>query len=91
MDDDAVMRAGILRKLLTCTIENDVEAAAERFELWRMCSKPRCRRARACRGDARRCGERYVDWSEARALRESQADLSEVKRALMQRLRELPE
>src|SRR6476619_2626616 len=25
------------------------------FCLWRLCARPACRRARACRGDARRC------------------------------------
>jgi hypothetical protein len=28
---------------------------ADLFCLWRLCAKPGCRRARACRGDARAC------------------------------------
>ena len=81
-----VMRVGLLRKLLTFTLEHDCEGAAQQWEVWRMCQKPRCRRARACRGNARRCRTMYVEWSEALALKESQANVSEVRRALMARL-----
>jgi hypothetical protein len=85
---DADMRAGILRRLLTLDMEHDFEGAAQRWEVWRMCQKPRCRRARACRGDALRCCKMYVDWSEALARRDREADMTEVWRALKERLGE---
>lgn len=89
--DADVMRAGILRKVLTVTMENDFESAARHWEVWRMCQKRRCRRACACRGDALRCCKMYVDWSEALALKASQADPTEVRRTLMKLLAEKSE
>jgi hypothetical protein len=35
-------------------LTSDLHLAAQLLELWRLCGKSRCRRARACRGDARR-------------------------------------
>jgi hypothetical protein len=72
-------------------MQDDFASAVQRFEIWRMCRKLNCRRASTCRGDARRCCEMFVDWSEALALKDQQSSVHEAKRLLLQRLRELPE
>ena len=36
----------------------ELRGFADLFCLWRLCAKPGCRRARACRGDARGCFSR---------------------------------
>lgn len=45
-------------------LTSELHLAAQLLELWRLCGKSRCRRARACRGDARRCCEALAGWSE---------------------------
>ena len=45
-------------------LSRDLHLTAELLELWRLCGKSRCRRARACRGDAPVCCERLAAWSE---------------------------
>jgi hypothetical protein len=62
----------------------DLERAAELFELWRLCRKAQCRRARACRGDARACCEMLLDWSEALSLKDKRVGFAEA----LQRLRD---
>ncbi len=62
----------------------DLQHAAELLELWRLCRKSSCRRARACRGDARACCEMVADWSEALSLRDKRVSFSEA----IERLRE---
>jgi hypothetical protein len=62
----------------------DLQRAAELFELWRLCRKSRCRRARACRGDAWACCEMLVDWSEALSLKDKRVGFMEA----MERLRD---
>jgi hypothetical protein len=37
------------------SIRESARLIADMFCLWRLCAKPSCRRARACRGDARGC------------------------------------
>jgi hypothetical protein len=66
--------------------ETDLQHAAELFELWRLCCKSRCRRARACRSDARACCEMLADWSEALSLKDKRVGFEEA----MARLREQP-
>jgi hypothetical protein len=45
--------------------ETALRFGADRICLWRLCGKAGCLRARACRGDARRCAGRVRDWLEA--------------------------
>ena len=56
----------------------DLQLAAQVIELWRLCGKSRCRRAGSCRGDARRCCERLVDWSEALSLKDKRVSFAEA-------------
>ncbi len=44
-------RGEILRKVLTALASHDADEAAKNFQLWRVCHKGACRRARACAGD----------------------------------------
>jgi hypothetical protein len=37
------------------SLRESARLIADLFCLWRLCAKPSCRRARACRGDARSC------------------------------------
>ena len=62
----------------------DLQLAAQLLELWRLCGKSRCRRARACRGGARRCSEALADWSEALSMKNKRVSFAEA----MERLRE---
>ena len=62
----------------------DLQLAAQLLELWRLCRKSRCQRARACRGDARRCCEMLADWSEALSLKDKRVSFAEA----IERLRE---
>ena len=50
--------------------EPDLLLAAQLFELWRLCGKTVCRRARDCRGDPRICCEALVEWSEMLATKD---------------------
>jgi hypothetical protein len=68
---------------MAITAETDLERAAKLFELWRLCRKSHCRRARACRGDARACCEMLLDWSEALSLKDKRVGFEEA----MERLR----
>ena len=43
-------------------MERTMRFGADRICLWCLCSDPRCRRARACRGDVRRCAGLMADW-----------------------------
>jgi hypothetical protein len=36
-------------------MRGELRCWSDLFCLWRLCARPACRRARACRGDARRC------------------------------------
>ena len=63
-------------------VTTDLQRAAELFELWRLCRKSQCRRARACRGEARVCCEMLVDWSEALALKDKRVSFVEALRRL---------
>lgn len=81
-------RGAILRKALQNIMESDFESAARRFQLWRMCRRSPCRRARACCGDARACCGRFIDWSEALVAADRDVDMSRARRALMRQLGE---
>lgn len=37
------------------SLRESARLVSDLYCLWRMCGKPLCRRARACRGDARKC------------------------------------
>ena len=67
-------------------VTTDLEHAAELMEIWRLCRKSRCKRARSCCGDARACCERLVDWSVALSFKDKRVGFDEA----MQRLREPP-
>jgi hypothetical protein len=69
---------------MTIAAETDLQHAAELFELWRLCRKAQCRRARACRGGERVCCEMLVDWSEALSLKDKRVSFEEA----MERLRD---
>jgi hypothetical protein len=64
--------------------QTDLHRAAALFELWRLCRKSRCKRAHACRGDARACCETLLAWSERLALRDKSVNFATA----MQRLRD---
>jgi hypothetical protein len=85
---DADPRGVLLRKVLSFAVESDLESAARRFQLWRMCHRLPCHRARACRGDTLRCCKKFVDWSEALVAADRGVDMSRVWRALMRQLGE---
>jgi hypothetical protein len=60
----------------------DLQHAAELFELWRLCCKSRCRRARACRGDARACCETLADRAEALSFKDKRVGFEEALKRL---------
>jgi hypothetical protein len=61
----------------------DFQLAAQLLELWRLCGKSRCRRARTCRGDARVCCQTLVDWAEVFQLKPKNVSFAQA----LQRLR----
>ena len=68
-------------------VPTDLQRGAELLELWRLCRKSSCRRARACRGDARACCEMLVDWSGALSLKDKRVGFA----GAIERLRGKPE
>ncbi len=62
----------------------EFQLAAQLLELWRLCGKSRCRRARACRGDAGSCCQALVDWAEEFRLKPKNLSFMQA----LQRLRE---
>jgi hypothetical protein len=60
------------------SVTTDLQRAAEVFELWRLCRKAHCRRARACRDDARACCGMLLDWSEALSLKDKRVGFAEA-------------
>jgi hypothetical protein len=66
-------------------VTTDLERAAQLFELWRLCRKSNCRRARGCRGDARACCESLTEWSEALSLRDKRIGFAEALKRLRER------
>jgi hypothetical protein len=64
--------------------ETDLQSAAEVLELWRLCRKSQCRRARACRGDARECCERLAHWAEVLSMKDKRVGFAEALRRLRQ-------
>ena len=54
----------------TANTKADLPLAARLLELWRLCGKTACRRARDCRGDPRRCCEALAEWSEMLATKD---------------------
>jgi hypothetical protein len=62
--------------------QTDLQRAAEVFELWRLCCRSRCRRSRACRGDARACCEMLMDWAEALSLKDKRVGFEEALKRL---------
>ena len=54
----------------TANTKTDLLLAARLLELWRLCGKRACRRARDCRGDPRRCCEALAEWSEMLATKD---------------------
>jgi hypothetical protein len=65
-------------------LKTDLRLAAQVIELWRLCPKSCCRRARACCGDASRCCGKLVDWSEALSLKDKRVSFAEAVRQLRQ-------
>jgi hypothetical protein len=47
------------------TVEDGFRLYAERLQLWRLCDRAACLRARACRGDPHHRCRRFADWAEA--------------------------
>ncbi|MGB6969557.1 MAG: hypothetical protein WBD76_09885 [Methyloceanibacter sp.] len=70
---------------LVKNVTTDLERAAQLFELWRLCRKSNCRRARGCRGDARACCESLTEWSEALSLRDKRIGFAEALKRLRER------
>jgi hypothetical protein len=66
------------------TAETDMQRAAQVFELWRVCRRSHCRRAGACRGDARACCEMLADWAEVMSWKDKRVGFDEA----IKRLRE---
>jgi hypothetical protein len=54
----------------TANTKADLLLAARLLELWRLCGKTACRRARDCCGDPRRCCEALAEWSEMLAAKD---------------------
>jgi hypothetical protein len=69
--------------LRAADVSRDLRLAAELLEIWRLCGKSCCRRARAC-NDVRRCSERIADWELALSLKDKRVSFAEA----MQLLRE---
>jgi hypothetical protein len=65
-------------------LSRDLRLAAELLEIWRLCGKSRCRRARACHGDPRVCCNRLADLSDSLSRRDKRVSFEEA----MQRLRD---
>jgi hypothetical protein len=65
-------------------VRRDLHLAAELLEMWRLCGKSHCRRARACRGDTSRCCGMLADWYEVLKLKDKRVSFAEA----MWRLRE---
>ena len=65
-------------------LETDLQLAAQLLELWRLCGRSRCRRARACRGGARACCEAVADWSETLSRRDKRVSFAEARERLRQ-------
>ena len=65
-------------------VRRDLQLAAQVIELWRLCRKSRCRRARACRGDARACCAMLADWSEALSLKDKRVSFAQAIERLRQ-------
>ena len=89
-DANPYPRGQILRKVLTFLVDQDSERSARRFQLWRVCHKSQCRRARACRGDVLECCNRFVDWAEHLVAADKDVDMSRIYRALMRQLGDRP-
>jgi len=62
--------------------ENDISLAARVLELWRLCGRTSCRRARDCRGDARKCCESVAEWSAILALKNKKLSFQQCLQAL---------
>jgi hypothetical protein len=43
-------------------MDRTLRFGADRICLWCLCGDPKCRRARACRGDVGRCAGLMADW-----------------------------
>jgi hypothetical protein len=63
---------------MTIAAETDMQRAAELLELWRLCRKSQCRRARACRGDARACCEMLANWAEELSWKDKRVGFDEA-------------
>jgi hypothetical protein len=63
-------------------LRSDTRLAAQAIELWRLCPKSRCRRARACRGNSSRCVAMLADWYEALQLKDKRVGFLEAMRRL---------
>ena len=63
--------------------ETDLLLVARLLELWRLCGKTACRRARDCRGDPQRCCEALAEWSEMLATKDKTSSFEQQ----LQRLR----
>ena len=73
-----------LRKAKTqAEADEDLLLAARLLELWRLCGKTVCRRARDCRGDPRGCCDALVEWSEMLATKDKTSSFEQQ----LQRLR----
>ena len=73
-----------LRRVKTqAEADEDLLLAARLLELWRLCGKTACRRARDCRGDPRSCCETVADWAESFSTKDKRMSFEEA----MERLR----
>jgi hypothetical protein len=63
-------------------LRRDLRLAVHLLELWRLCGKSSCRRARACRGDARRCCDMLLGWSAALELKDKRVGFQDAMRLL---------
>ncbi len=68
----------------TSDSKTDLELAAQLLELWRLCGKSSCRRARSCRGDARVCCQSVIHWEEEFRLKPKNVSFAQA----LQRLRQ---
>ena len=64
-------------------MERTLRFGADRICLWCLCGDAKCARAKACRGDVRRCAALITQWLEALdAAQFARPSFAEIERAL---------
>ena len=83
-------------ELQALTPEDGYRLYAQRLQVWRLCGRAACRRARGC-GDPPSCCRRFADWAEAvKASAQRERDANDpaaeaLRSELCRRIRRLAE